>query len=63
MKFSDDTVLLSLLTKNSNLNTYYAAVENCVAWYDQLQINISKTGNAAGPWFSRGLWPCGHLWP
>ncbi len=45
VKFSDDTVLLSLLTKNSNLNTCYVAVENRVAWCDahKLQINISKT--------------------
>ncbi len=43
--FSDDTVLLSLLTENSNLNTHYAAVENLVVWCDahKLQINISKT--------------------
>ncbi len=45
VKFSNDTVLLSLLTKNSNLNTHCAVVENLVACCDayKLQINISKT--------------------
>lgn len=45
LKFSDDTVLLSLLTKATSVNTYSAAVENFVAWCDahKLQINTSKT--------------------
>ncbi len=41
VKSSDDTVLLSLLTKNSNVNTHYAAVENLVAWCDAHTLQIS----------------------
>lgn len=45
LKFSDDTVLLSLLTKKSNSSVHSAAVENLVAWCDEhkLQINSRKT--------------------
>lgn len=45
LKFSDDTVLLSLLTERSNLGIHSAAVEDLVAWCDahRLQINTSKT--------------------
>ena len=45
VKFSDDTVILSLLTKNTDISVHKAAVDTFVNWCDshQLHINTKKT--------------------
>ncbi|XDV36635.1 hypothetical protein PO909_006381 [Leuciscus waleckii] len=45
VKFSDDTVLLSLLTKGNNINIHQVAIDKFVDWCDshQLHINTIKT--------------------
>ena len=44
VKCSDDTVILSLLTKNNNISIHRAGVDRFVNWYDlhQLHINTKK---------------------
>ena len=45
IKFSDDTVILSLLKSNSNIDSHTSGVDNFTEWCDQhhLRINVNKT--------------------
>ncbi len=45
MKFSDDTAILSLLEKNSDISVYHSEIENFVSWCEnnQLFLNVKKT--------------------
>ncbi len=45
IKFSDDTVILSLLTKNSNVGMYRSEIEGVVRWCEEhnLMLNVKKT--------------------
>lgn len=45
IKFSDDTVILQLLTRDCSIDDYKAAIEVFVGWCDDhyLQINVKKT--------------------
>lgn len=44
-KFLDDTIILGLLTVNSNIRNHACGVERFVEWCDEhhLQINVKKT--------------------
>lgn len=45
MKYSGDTVILSLLGKDQDISGYQSDMENCVQWcnVNHLAINVSKT--------------------
>ena len=45
IKFSDDTVILSLLTSKDNISSHTTGVDRFVEWCDEhhLQINVTKT--------------------
>ena len=45
LKFSDDTVILSLLKSNSNIVSHTSGVDQFIEWCDQhhLKINVNKT--------------------
>ena len=42
VQFSDDSVILSLLTKNTNISVHRAGVDKFVNWCNQLHINTKK---------------------